>query len=183
MWSSKTVVALACGLGIVILTANGLLSVRAAEEERRAAPVAKAEKPEKPLTAAQKEIVAAFQAYVEAVAHRDIDRAMAAFAPGPDTIVLGTGKDETWGGPEEIRDAHLHFFKTYEKETVEPVWRQIKVSGDLAWYAGMSRFVDESKGKKNEFFMNISAVLQKENDKWQIVLLHISNPTGPEKQG
>lgn len=180
MRSSKTVVAVACSLGIAMLAANGLLSVRAAERERGTA--AKGEKPEKPLMAAQKEIVAAFQAYTEAVAHKDIDRAMAAFAPGQDTMVLGTGKGETWGGPEEIREAHLHFFKAYEKETAEPVWRHIKVSGDSAWYAGMSRFVDESQGKKNEFFMNISAVLQKLDGKWQIVLLHVSNPTGPEKQ-
>lgn len=180
MWSSKTVTAVACGLGIALLTANGLLSVRAAEEELGTE--AKQEKPEKPLTADQKEIVAAFQAYTEAVAHKNIDRAMAAFAPGQDTMVLGTGKGETWGGPEEIREAHLQFFKDYEKETAEPVWRNIKVSGDVAWYAGMSRFVDESQGKQNEFFMNISAVLQKQQGKWRIVLLHVSNPTGPEKQ-
>jgi uncharacterized protein (TIGR02246 family) len=180
MSSSKRIVAVACGLGIVIFTAKGLLPVTAAEQKH--APAPKGEKSEKPLTAAQKEIVAAIEGYNDAVAHKDADRAMAAFVPGPDTMVLGTGKGESWRGPEEIREAHLNFFKTFENETVEPVWRHIKVSGDVAWVAAMSHLIDDSQGKKNEFFMNISAVLQKKDGKWHIALLHISNPTGPDKQ-
>jgi uncharacterized protein (TIGR02246 family) len=173
-------VAIAGLLATLILTAYDSVATAEQEGKNIAASQGKAAPAEKP--GAEKEIAALIDAYNEAVAQKNIDRAMAAFAPGSDTMVLGTGKGESWRGPEEIREAHLHFFKSFEKETAAPVWRHITVAGNVAWAASLCHLADENQGKKNEFFMNLSAVFQQQGGKWHIVLLHISNPTGPEKQ-
>lgn len=136
---------------------------------------------EKPLSPAQKEVLAVMDAYNKAVAAKDLDACMAAFVPGPDAFVMGTGPGESWRGPEEIRRAHVNFFKSFDKETTEPIWRNVMVSGDIAWAAAHSRMVDEYKGKKNEFFLNISAVFQKKDGAWRCALLHFSNLTGPDR--
>jgi uncharacterized protein (TIGR02246 family) len=176
MLSRPLTVAVGCGFGL-LLGASAFFVIAA---ENQSDPQA-AEK-EAPLSPAQKEVVAAVEEYNHAVARRDIEKVMAAFVPGPETMVLGTGKGESWRGGEEIREAHLNFFKGFDKERAEPVWRHISVAGDVAWLASLSHFVDEREAKKNEFFMNISAVFQKKDGRWLITLLHISNPTGPEKQ-
>jgi len=137
---------------------------------------------EKPLTPAQKEIVAAIDNYNKALSQKDLKRCMAAFVPGEDTMVMGTGPGETWRGPEEIRFAHENFFKSIENESVEPVWRQIQASGDFAWVAAQSHHVDAKDGRKREFVLNVSAVLQKKGGQWLIALIHFSNVVGPEGQ-
>jgi uncharacterized protein (TIGR02246 family) len=177
MWSSYRAVVLACVIGAVILGSGVLLTATAADK-----PDAPTAKDDKPLTPAEKEIMAAIKAYNEAIANKDVDGAMGAFIASPDTLVLGTGPGETWRGPEEIRNAHLKFFENFDKETSTPIWRHITVAGDVAWTAGMTQFVDELKGEKNEFMLNSSAVMRKQDGKWRIALLHISNLTGPDEK-
>jgi uncharacterized protein (TIGR02246 family) len=105
------------------------------------------------------------------------------FLPGEQTMLLGTGPGESWRGPEEIREAHQNFFKGFDKENTENVWRHIHVQGDFAWAAAMSHHMAYVKGeKKNDFYINVSAVFQKKDGIWRIALLHFSNLTGPDKE-
>jgi uncharacterized protein (TIGR02246 family) len=125
----------------------------------------------------QAEVQAAIAAYSRAISEKDIDACLAAYAPGPNSLMLGTGPGERWVGPEEIRSAHEEFFKDFDTETSKPTWRMVQVSGDIAWMAGMSEVVDYDKNVKNEFFLNVSGVLQKIDGKWRIVQFHFSNRT------
>ena len=126
----------------------------------------------------QVEVQAAIAAYARAISEKDMDACLAAYAPGPNSLMLGTGPGERWVGPEEIRTAHEEFFKDFDTETSKPTWRMVQVSGDVAWIAGMSEVVDYDKNVKNEFFLNVSGVLQKIDGKWRIVQFHFSNLTG-----
>ena len=129
------------------------------------------------------EAIAAVDAYNKAIARKDLEACMAAYAPGPDVVLLGTGPGERWQGPDEIREAHVNFFSTFDKEVSEPTWRLARGSGDVAWVASMAHVTDFFKGEKNEFSLNISTVLVKKEGKWQIALCHFSNLTGPKQPG
>lgn len=126
------------------------------------------------------EILAVMEAYREAVSNKDIDRCMAAWGSGDDIVMLGTGPGERWLGREEIRDAHLHFFAGFDKESSESTWRMARVSGDVAWGASMVHAENYLKNEKNEFFLNISIVLERQQGQWRIVMFHHSNLTGPD---
>jgi uncharacterized protein (TIGR02246 family) len=165
----------------VMFATSGFLSASASDEPA-AASDKPAAAPEEPLTPAQKEVFAVIEEYNQALGRKDVDACMAVFVPGPDTMVMGTGPGETWRGPEEIRDAHVNFFKGFDKETTEPVWRHVHVLGDVAWVAAQSYHVDHLKGEKREFIMNVSGVFQKMDGKWRIAMIHASNVTGGKQK-
>src|SRR5262249_28050003 len=107
---------------------------------------------------------------------------MATFATAPNTVVLGTGPEERWVGPEQIKEAYTHIFQGYDAGTLTttPEWRTGGVSGNMAYLAGTWNAKDSLKGKTREYALNVSAALHRQNGKWRIVMLHMSNPTAPE---
>jgi uncharacterized protein (TIGR02246 family) len=153
-----------------LLTALAVVSLGVAQTAPKATPM-------DATTGPQAEVQAAIAAYARAISEKDIDACLAAYAPGTNSLMLGTGPGERWVGPEEMRTAHEQFFKDFDTESSKPTWRMVQVSGDVAWVAGMSEVVDYDKNVKNEFFLNISAVLQKIDGKWKIVQFHFSNRT------
>lgn len=126
------------------------------------------------------QIRAAMDAYRQAISNKDIDGCMAAWGSGDGIVMLGTGPGERWVGRDEIRDAHLHFFDNFDKESSESTWRMARVSGDVAWGASMVHAVNYYKNQKNEFFLNISIVMERQQGQWRVVLFHHSNITGPD---
>jgi len=169
----RVIVVLAFGTATVMFATSGYLSA--------AAPDKPAVTSDKPLTPVEKEVFAVIDGYNKALSQKDVGACMNVFVPGPNTMVLGTGPGESWRGPEEIREAHVNFFKGFDKETTEPVWRHIQVQGNVAWVAALSHHVDYLKGEKREFALKISAVFQKQDGQWRIALIHASNLTGAEK--
>jgi uncharacterized protein (TIGR02246 family) len=128
----------------------------------------------------QAEVHAVVAAYSQAIAEKKLDACVAAYG-GPEGVMLGTGPGERWVGEDEIRIAHQEFFRLFDTETSKPTWRVIRVNGEVAWIAGMSEITDYLKNVKKEFFLNFSAVLEKRDGKWKIVLFHFSNLTGMER--
>lgn len=126
-------------------------------------------------------VTAAAHGYLRAFAARDLEACLAAFVPGKDTVMLGTGPGERWVGLDEIRAAHKEMFKAFEKESFEPTWRVVTQKGKVAWVASEVRVTDTVAGHEKEFTMHISSVWVLRKDRWQVVLLHYSNLTGPEK--
>jgi hypothetical protein len=109
---------------------------------------------------------------------------MATFSNDPSTVVLGTGTDERWMGPQEIRAAYTEIFKDYDPGTLVTDCGQWKSggaddAGTMAWLAANCNCKDSLKGKSREYRMNVSGTVEKQNNKWVFVSLHMSNAIEP----
>jgi hypothetical protein len=84
------------------------------------------------------ELSEVLSAHEQALSNHDIDALMDLYAPGDETVVMGTTPPERWVGKMEIADAYRHFFEDFDAGTVERdcPWMQIGVSGDAGWING-----------------------------------------------
>src|SRR5262245_14249515 len=116
----------------------------------------------------------------DAMNQHNLDGMLTLFAPGPKTVVIGTGPGERYQGREEIKTAYTEFFKDFDKGTLvrECYWKEGGGSDKLRWGAAMCKFTDAKEGKKREYGLNVSVVVEKAGDKWQFVMMHYSNLTG-----
>lgn len=116
----------------------------------------------------------------EAMNQHDLEGVLALFAPGPKTVVLGTGPGERYQGKQEIKAAYTEFFKDFDKGTLSHscYWKQSGGSGSTAWGAAMCKFTDSLGNREREYELNVSAALEKQGGKWYFVLIHFSNLTG-----
>jgi ketosteroid isomerase-like protein len=114
----------------------------------------------------------------KALSAKNLAGLMATFSTASNTVVLGTGPEERWVGPQEIKEAYKHIFEGYDAGTLTttPEWRTGGVSGSMAYVVGTWVAKDSLKGKARNYALNVSAAMQKQGGKWRIVMLHMSNP-------
>ena len=131
------------------------------------------------------EIAALLDAHDEALNRHSLEGVLALFAPGPKTVVLGTGPGERYQGADEIRAAYKEYFKDFDEGTLKHscYWKEGGTKGDVAWAAAMCKFNDSVGARQREYEMNVSAVAEKRGGKWQFVMLHLSNLTGGSATG
>src|SRR5262245_5944474 len=62
----------------------------------------------------------------DAMNQQNLEGVIALFAPGPKTVVIGTGPGERYQGREEIKTAYTEFFKDFDKGTLvhESYWKE-----------------------------------------------------------
>jgi ketosteroid isomerase-like protein len=123
----------------------------------------------------------------EAMNQHDLDDVLALYSSNPKTVMIGTGPGEKFQGQAEIRNAYSEMFKDYDKGTLSHncYWKDGRGSGNVVWGAFMCKFSDSKAGKNREYELNVSAVAEKQEGKWQFVMLHYSNLVGsgvPTKQ-
>ncbi len=123
------------------------------------------------------EIKSMLQSYTKAIGDKDLEAVMASFAPGPETVLMGTGPGERWVGSAEIEEAHRRFFENFDKEKFEVTWASVGSDGNVAWLTAMLQITDYLKNEKNEYALNWSATLVKQEGKWYFVSSHFSNLT------
>jgi len=71
----------------------------------------------------------------EAFGRRDLDALLAFFAPDPDVVVIGTGRDEKGMGPADIKAIFERAFGQFSEASFEFGWHSVSVAGPLAWLA------------------------------------------------
>jgi uncharacterized protein (TIGR02246 family) len=120
-------------------------------------------------------------AHEQALNKHDIDGLMALYAPGADTVVMGTTPPERWVGKAEIAEAYGHFFEDFDAGTVqrECPWMQVEASGDVGWITANCEYQDALDGKSRSFALNVTAVMQQREGAWKLRAMHFSNPTAP----
>ena len=125
-------------------------------------------------------VAALLKEHDDAMNQHNLEGVTALFAPDPKTVIIGTGPGERFQGREEIKNAYTEMFKDFDKGTLkhECYWREGSGDEKLKWGAAMCKFSDSKGGKEREYGLNVSAVLKKEGDKWQFVMMHYSNLTG-----
>ena len=131
--------------------------------------------------AAKEEIAGVLKAYVAAFEAKDIAGVMKMFADGENTVMMGTGKDETWVGKENIQAAHNCFFANIKKETSERKLLASQVNGNMAWLDGYTISKQATETGEQTFQLNLSIVMEKQGADWRIISLHFSRLSIPEQ--
>jgi ketosteroid isomerase-like protein len=125
------------------------------------------------------EIREVLTAHDKALSDKNLDALMATFSTEANTVVLGTGSEERWMGPQEIRAAYTEIFKDYDPGTMQCTcdWKTggSDDAGTMAWLAAICNCKDSMKGKAREYKLNVSGTVEKQNGSWRFVSLHMSN--------
>ena len=129
------------------------------------------------------EIRAVLAAHDKALNDKNLNAVMATFSADPNTVVLGTGAEERWVGPQEIRAAYTEIFKDYDPGTLQTNcdWKTggSDDAGTMAWLAAICSAKDSLQGKTREYKLNVTGTVQKQEGKWHFVSLHMSNAFQP----
>ncbi len=137
--------------------------------------------PEAPVTDAQTiaEVVNLLTLHDQALNQHNLNAVIDLFAPGDETVVIGTGLDERYLGKSGIMEAYSHFFQDFDKGTLahDCYWKTGGTRGDLGWLTAMCKMSDSLAGRRRDYGLNVSAVLERMEDKWLIRSLHFSNLT------
>lgn len=130
---------------------------------------------------AETELRAMLEAHEQAVDSHDLAGLMALYAPGDETVVMGTTSPERWVGQAQIADAYQHFFADFDAGTVERdcPWTQVDASGDVGWITANCEYQDSLAGVARNFALNVTAVVQKIDGAWKLRTMHFSNPVAP----
>jgi uncharacterized protein (TIGR02246 family) len=144
-----------------------------------AAVTTRAQQPDPKTVAEIKEML---EKHDKALNEKNLQALMETFAPGPNTVVMGTGPGERWVGADEIRQAYTEIFKDFDAGTLQvtTTWRTGNAEGNVAWISAQCHCVQFMKNEKREYALNVSGTLVKRDGQWKIVALHMSNPTAPE---
>lgn len=126
-------------------------------------------------------VAAMFEAHETALNAHDLDGLMALYAPGADTVMMGTLPEERWVGHDQIRAAYEYFFKDFDAGSVQRdcPWSVHDTDGTLAWIAAQCNYQDTLGDEQRTFALNISAVLQQLDGAWTLRSMHFSNATLP----
>lgn len=119
----------------------------------------------------------------KALNDKNLDALMGTFSTDPNTVVLGTGTEERWLGPQEIRTAYTEIFKDYDPGTLQTdcEWKTggADEAGTMAWLAATCNAKDSLQGKARDYKLNVSGTVAKQDGKWRFVVLHMSNAFQP----
>jgi uncharacterized protein (TIGR02246 family) len=126
------------------------------------------------------EIRAVLAAHDKALSDKNLDALMNTFSTDGNTVMLGTGAEERWMGPQEIRAAYTAIFKDYDPGTLQTDcnnWKSAGAddAGTMAWLAATCNAKDSLQGKTREYTLNVSGTVAKQNGQWRFVVLHTSN--------
>ena len=129
------------------------------------------------------EIRQVLAAHDKALNDKNLDAVMATFSTDPSTVVLGTGSEERWMGPQEIRAAYTEMFKDYDQGTLAAKCDWKTGGGDdagtMAWLAAGCDCTDSLNGKAREYKLNVTGTIEKQDGSWRFVSLHMSNAFVP----
>ncbi len=122
---------------------------------------------------------------IEAYAKRDLDAALALFAPDPDLVTIGTGRDEKRIGLAERKAQFERDFAQAEDVSIKLAWHSVSAAGSVAWVAADAIVHAKAKasGQEISFPARLTAVLEQRGDRWLIVQSHGSLPAAGQKEG
>ncbi|HKV35909.1 MAG TPA: nuclear transport factor 2 family protein [Pyrinomonadaceae bacterium] len=126
------------------------------------------------------EIRQVLAAHDKALNEKNLDAVMNTYSTDGNTVMMGTGAQEHWMGPQEIRAAYTEIFKDYDPGTLQTDCAGWKTggaddAGTMAWLAATCNARDSLQGKTREYKLNVTGTIAKQNGQWRFVVLHMSN--------
>jgi len=129
------------------------------------------------------EVMAVFNKLIVAFTQRDIDSGLVLFAPDPDIVFIGTGRDEKSIGLDEIKSEVERAWAQSEQASIELGWHSVSAAGSVAWVAADAIIRAKVKGQEISFPIRWTIVMERRGDKWLVVQSHDSLPAASQKEG
>lgn len=131
------------------------------------------------MNTAHNEVLNILSNYQTAHETRDIEMLRNCFSDKPDIIILGTDEKELWVDRESLLQEQERFYKTVDNVKLSIRDKVVKMcaTGKNAWFYMKVNWLVQS-GDNTHSLNNIrtTGVVNKENDKWGIVMMHTSLP-------
>jgi hypothetical protein len=131
------------------------------------------------LEAERTEVMQVLDNFNKAHESRNLDLLMTCFSDKPDILILGTDENELWVDKVSMAESQKRAYETFNtvKLSVRDKILKMCKSGGQAWFYMKVNWFVESEGEQFTFDgIRTTGVLEKENDKWQIVQIHTSMP-------
>lgn len=131
----------------------------------------------------ESEVMNVLKQCFEAFAMKDLDTMLAFFAPDPDVVVIGTGRDEKGVGFTEIKAIFKRAFSQFDEASFEFGWHSVSVAGLLAWLATDVTFHVKASDREVSRQLRLTGVMEKRGDRWLILQSHDSVPDRDQAEG
>ena len=131
------------------------------------------------MEAERSEVMKVLDSFVKAHEDRNLDLLLTCFSDRPDILILGTDEDELWVDKMSMAESQKRAYQTFNtvKLSVRDKILKMCKTGGQAWFYMKVNWYVESEGKQFSFDgIRTTGVLEKENNKWQIVQIHTSMP-------
>ncbi|HUV01974.1 MAG TPA: nuclear transport factor 2 family protein [Desulfobacteria bacterium] len=131
------------------------------------------------------EIKAVLERMAEAYQNNDVDAVMGCYAPDPGVVSIGTGNDEKYIGPEQLRQAYERDFAQSESVSMTFDWLSVSIAaaGNVAWVASDITVHVLVSGKDLTFSGRLTGVMENRDGNWLIVQGHFSLPAAEQPDG
>jgi len=129
------------------------------------------------------EVMSVINQFVESFNKRDVDRCLSFFAPDPDLVFIGTGKDEICIGLTELKAEIERAFNQSKQSSIHLGWYSVSAAGSVAWVAADATIKAQVSEKELSFPVRFTIVLEQRGGKWLIVQSHGSMPAAGQKEG
>jgi ketosteroid isomerase-like protein len=118
-------------------------------------------------------VTAASQAFIAAIAARDIDAMDKVWAHVPDAIFIGPLSSEVVVGWEDVRKAWQMRFSQFDRVTISLAESHVRTNGEVAWAVGVEKVeLLRKDGKTIGFDAFVTNVFEERNGEWLIVSHH-----------
>ena len=128
----------------------------------------------------EQEITEIFDEMSKAMEQGEIEKLASFYSEKKNYLHLGTAKNENYYGREGMKEAAKLTGKTRVILLVPP---QIYFSGNFAWVIRKGVITSEGDDLDNEYRVRATYILEREEDGWKIVHLHISTPDHGIEEG
>jgi len=128
-------------------------------------------------------VMSIVQRSLEAFVKRDIDSLLAFFAPDPDVVVIGTGRDEKCIGLVQIKVILERAFAQFKDASFEFGWHSVSTVGLVALVASDVILHIKTSDRDISEQIRLTVALERRGNKWLIIQWHDSLPAAGQKDG
>jgi ketosteroid isomerase-like protein len=121
----------------------------------------------------ERDIFAAVDAYLDHLAERRLDDALACFAPDPDAALYGSEVGEVAIGPDALRAFLQKLLARPFGPRFTLAQRTASIAGDVAWFTAEAEI---EVGSIRLAHYRLTGVLEKRGDHWLWLLFNGSEP-------
>jgi ketosteroid isomerase-like protein len=131
------------------------------------------------------DVRAVLERMLDAYRTKDLDGVMSCYAPDPDLVSIGTGRDEKTLGPGPLRRQYERDFAQSESVAMTFDWLSVSANaaGSVAWVASDATVHAKVRGEEMTFQGRLTGVLENRKGTWLIVQVHFSLPAAEQPAG
>ena len=130
----------------------------------------------------QSEVIQTFKGMFEAYKKKDL-KATLSFWADPDVVVIGSGEDEKNVGITQFTKSLKRDWTQAEVTAIDVKNLTVSTANSVAWLSANVTFHGSTEGKEFVLPGRLTGVMEKREDKWLWVQMHLSTPSSEQESG